>query len=84
MYIMTLSLLIGLLNSYFRYYNFINAYFVLAIGGYINGYITSRAMRYFGSSEWRFSASASAFCLPTGIIGILILVDIVEYFEKAT
>ena len=82
-YIFTLAIVVGLLNSYFRYYNFINAYLMLAIGGYFNGYITSRAMRYFGSSEWKFAASASAFVLPWGIIVTLILVDIIEYFEKA-
>ena len=83
MYIITLAILIGLLNSYFRYYNFINAYFMLAVGGFFNGYVTSRMMVYFGSHEWKFSASASAFVLPWGIILILILVDIIEYFEKA-
>jgi hypothetical protein len=51
-YVATLAILVGLLNSYFRYYNFINAYFMLAVGGYINGYITSRMMLYFGSHEW--------------------------------
>lgn len=51
-YVVILAILIGLLNPYFRYYNFINAYFMLAVGGYLNGYITSRMMLYFGSHEW--------------------------------
>lgn len=82
-YILVFTILIGLLNYYFRYAIFIYAFFGLAVGGYINGTITAQTMRYFGATEWRFSANASAFCLPSGIISVIILVDIIEYFEKA-
>jgi len=78
-----LAIFVGLLNYYFRYAIFIYAFLGLAVGGYINGTLTSQTMRFFGATEWRFSANASAFCLPSAIIVVILLVDIIEYFEKA-
>jgi hypothetical protein len=83
LYIFVISLFVGLLNPYFRYFNFVNAFFILTIGGYFNGFVTASMMRYFGASDWKFAASTSAFILPIGIAGVLILVDFIEYFEKA-
>ena len=82
-YITYLAVLIGLINPYLRYFNFINAFLSLSIGGYLNGYVTAIMMRYFGASDWKLAASASAFILLTCIVIIFTLVDIIEYFEKA-
>jgi len=77
------SLFIGLIHSYFRYYNFVNAFFILAVGGYFNGLCTASMMKYFGASDWKLAASSSAFILPSSIVAVFVLVDFIEYFEKA-
>lgn len=83
MYILVLTLLVGLLQPYFRYLNFVSAFFTLSFGGYLNGFITGSMMRYFGASEWKIAASSAAFVLPTCIVVVFVLVDVIEYFEKA-
>jgi hypothetical protein len=82
-YILVATLLVGLLNPYLRYFNFVNAFFMLSTGGFFNGYVTSTMMRYFGASDWKLAASAAAFILPVGIVVVFILVDFIEFFEKA-
>lgn len=83
LYIFVASLIIGLIHPYFRYYNFVNAFFILTLGGYFNGIVTASMMKYFGAAEWKLAASAASFILPGGITAVLILVDFIEYFEKA-
>lgn len=55
----------------------------MIFGGAANGYVTARAMRFFGATEWRFAASVAAFCLPCYIAVTFIIVDFIEYFEKS-
>ena len=83
-YVFIAALIIGLFNPYFRYYNFVNAFFILTVGGYGNGYCTATMMKYFGASDWKLAASSSAFILPSSIVAVFVLVDFIEYFEKAT
>ena len=83
LYVFVASLLIGLIHPYFRYYNFVNAFFILTAGGYCNGFCTATMMKYFGASDWKLAASSSAFILPSAIVIVFILVDFIEYFEKA-
>lgn len=82
-YVFIASLIIGLFNPYFRYYNFVNAFFILTVGGYFNGFCTAMMMRYFGATDWKLAASSSAFILPTSIVAVFLIVDLIEYFEKA-
>jgi len=37
---------------------------MLAIWGILNGYVTSRTLKFFGTTDWNFSATISAFALP--------------------
>ena len=83
LYVFVASLIIGLIHPYFRYYNFVNAFFILTAGGYFNGYTTAIMMKYFGASDWKLAASSSAFILPSAIVIVFTLVDFIEYFEKA-
>ena len=82
-YVFIAALIIGLFNPYFRYYNFVNAFFILTVGGYFNGFCTAMIMRYFGATDWKLAASSSAFILPTSIVAVFLIVDLIEYFEKA-
>ena len=82
-YISVLALLIGLIHPNLRYFNFLNAFFMLSVGGLLNGYATATMMRFFGASDWKLAASSSALILPTSIVVVILLVDLIEYFEKA-
>lgn len=55
----------------------------MQFGGFGNGYVTARSLKYFGATEWRFAASIAAFCLPVYIIITFLLVDFIEWFEKS-
>jgi hypothetical protein len=55
----------------------------LVVGGFANGYVTARLMKFFGATEWTFSASAAAIWLPLKVTTIFTLVDMIEYFEKS-
>lgn len=37
---------------------------ILAFWGFINGYVTSRTLKFFGTTDWIFSATLAALCLP--------------------
>lgn len=82
-YILVLTLLIGLIHPNLRYFNFVVSFFTLSLGGLLNGFVTAAMIRYFGASDWKLAASYSAFILPTCIVVVILLVDFIEYFEKA-
>mmetsp|Transcript_47326 Transcript_47326/g.62610 ORF Transcript_47326/g.62610 Transcript_47326/m.62610 type:complete len:262 (-) Transcript_47326:72-857(-) len=37
---------------------------ILALWGFLNGYTTSRTLKFFGTTDWNFSAIVAAFTLP--------------------
>jgi hypothetical protein len=76
-------LTIGFLNPDSRFFSFFNLFSYMIMGGFLNGYLTARGMKFFGATEWRFAASVSAFILPIYIVATLLLVDVIEYFEKS-
>lgn len=42
---------------------------ILALFGYLNGYVTSRYLKFFGTTDWGFSAVISSFGLPLFLTG---------------
>lgn len=82
-YLILIFLSVGLISSNARYFAIYNSLFYLFSGGFVNGYFTSRLMKYFGSTEWRFTATLTALCLPIYIVSTFLIVDIIEYFEKS-
>lgn len=66
-----------------RFFIVYQSLFYFSFCAMANGYVTSRLMKYFGSSEWRFAAYTSSVCLVTYIITIFLLVDVIEYFEMS-
>ena len=42
---------------------------ILAIYGFLNGYVTSRTLKFFGTTDWNFSAVISSMVLPIFITG---------------
>lgn len=44
---------------------------ILALYGFLNGYVTSRYLKFHGTTDWAFSAVLSSFALPLFISGAL-------------
>ena len=40
-------------------------------------------MKYFRAADWRVAAEASALLLPLGILICVLVVDVIDYFEKS-
>ena len=75
---------VGLVNPYMRNYFVIQSYFMLAIGGSMNGYTSARMMRFYGATEWRFSALTSAVLMPLYLLANFCFVDTIEWLEGST
>ena len=65
---MLLSVLIGIVfafaNTQWRPYIYTTTMVILALWGFLNGYLTSRSLKFFGTTDWNFSATIAAFALP--------------------
>jgi len=48
---------------------------ILALWGFSNGYVTSRSLKFFGTTDWNFSATIAAFTLP-GFISLTLGVEL--------
>lgn len=73
----------GLISPWSRWYTVYSSFCYLILGGMVNGYITTRAMKYFGANEWHFAASASTIVLPALISLAVVTVDFIDWFEKS-
>ena len=58
-------------NMNWRPYIYTTYFVIIAFFGFINGYVTSRYLKYFGTTDWNFSATVSAFAFPCFIMGAL-------------
>ena len=45
----------------------------MAFFGLLNGYMTSRYLKFFGTTDWNFSATVSSLVLPLFITGAFLL-----------
>ena len=65
---MFITLLIAIVFAFaqteWRGYVYETAIVIMALYGYTNGYVTARYLKFFGSSDWSFSAVVSALALP--------------------
>ena len=82
--VIIVTTMFGMVNPYLRWWMSIQSFFILAMGGFFNGYISSRMMKSFGSNEWKFSANASAILFPVYMFGIFLFVEIIEWFERSS
>lgn len=73
----------GLIRPESRWYHLYTCFSYTIVGGMVNGYVTTRAMKYFGASEWRFAASTACLVLPAYIGMYFTMVDLIEYWEKS-
>lgn len=83
LFFVLMFLTLSFTNPSTRFFSFYNLFAYMIMGGFANGYVTARAMKFFGAPEWRFAASISAVGLPFYIVITFAFVDIIEYFEKS-
>lgn len=77
------AMVIFSVNTYFRFYVVYNSIMILVGGGISNGYVSARAMRWFGGTEWRVSAICSCLFLPTLLLAFFLTVDTIDWMEKS-
>lgn len=82
-FITLLFFTLGLMKREGRSYLALNCICYMLFGGMANGYISSRAMKFFGAEEWRFAASAGSFSLPVFVGITFCLVDLIDWVEKS-
>ena len=61
---MLLAVVFAFANTYWRSQIYTTIMVVLALWGFINGYVTSRTLKFYGTTDWNYSATVSAFGLP--------------------
>ena len=69
---MLFAIIFAMSGTAWRPYIYTTMMVVLAIYGILNGYVTSRTLKFFGTTDWNFSATVSSFALPIFITGALL------------
>lgn len=84
LYLYLFSLTFGLISVYFRVIWLIT--FAMAVSGssWINGYVTARVMKTFGSSDFHGGAAAAALSYPCLTLLCFVSVDLIEWWERDT
>ena len=59
-----IAIIIAFANTKWRPYIYTTMMVTLALWGFLNGYVTSRTLKFFGTTDWNFSATIAAFALP--------------------
>lgn len=81
---MLIAISLAFAKTNWRPYIYTTLMVVMAIFGFLNGYVTSRYLKYFGTTDWNFSASVSAFALPCFIMGALGLEQIFAWLARSS
>lgn len=79
-----IAITIAFANTLWRPYIYTTTMVILAIWGFFNGYVTSRYLKYFGTTDWNFSASVSAFAFPCFIMGAFFLELVFGWLAKSS
>jgi transmembrane 9 superfamily member 2/4 len=83
-YLFIVTVIVVLGNKFMRPLLFLNAYIYSALTAWVNGFITAKVMKFFGSSDWCFAAMASGMTFPCYLMGTFLLVDIISWTEKSS
>ena len=70
-------------NTTWRPYIYTTTMVILALWGFINGYLTSRSLKFFGTTDWNFSATIAAFTLPMFLTLTLGIELIIAWLSKS-
>lgn len=60
-------------NTLWRPYIYTTIMVFLGVFGFFNGYVTSRYLKFFGTTDLILSTTISALCLPLFVVGGLLL-----------
>ena len=84
---MLITVLVGIVfafaNTAWRPYIYTTTMVILALWGFINGYLTSRSLKFFGTTDWNFSATIAAFTLPMFLTLTLGIELIIAWLSKS-
>ena len=67
-----IAIIFAFANTLWRPYIYTTMMVILAIYGILNGYVTARTLKFFGTTDWNFSATVSSFALPVFITGAML------------
>jgi len=85
---MGLTVLLGIVlclgNTMWRPYVYQTIMVVLALYGFLNGYITTRTLKFFGTTDWNFSAAMSAIMLPLFITAAVLIEVAVAWLARTS
>lgn len=68
----------------FRPFYYYTGMIILALMGYFNGFVTARVLKYFGTTDWVFSAATSSLVFPTWLYATAFIADVVEMIDGKT
>ena len=71
-------------NYTLRPYVLTIALIALSLLGWINGFVTARVLKFFGSIDWCFSAFIAAVMFPLWLITTAGFIDVVEWIEGSS
>ena len=67
-----LAITLAFANTLWRPYIYSTAMVILALFGFLNGYVTSRNLKFVGTTDWNFSATVAALVLPLFLLGAVL------------
>lgn len=75
---------IAFANSEWRASVYTICFVIMAIFGILNGYVTSRYLKFFGTTDWNFSATVSSLVLPLFITGALLMECLLAWVTRSS
>ena len=69
-------------NYALRPYTLSICLFLLGGMGWVNGFVTARVLKFFGSVDWCFSAFIAAIMFPCWLLFTLGFIDLIEYIAE--
>ena len=77
-----IGICVAFANTLWRPYIYTIVMVTLALWGFLNGYVTSRTLKFFGTTDWNFSATIAAFALPMFLMGAFIFEMIFAWLSR--
>ena len=82
-YLTLIYILVFFAAEGYRPYVFNAGLFILACVAWVNGYVTCRTLKFFGATDWVFSAAISAVTMPCFLYMTLSVSEMLEALVKA-
>ena len=79
-----IAIIFAFADSAWRPYIYPIVLVIMALYGFLNGYVTSRNLKFFGTTDWSFSATVSALVLPLFVTGALLLECLIAWVSGSS